>query len=95
MTVRNNSLKIIGVGETSILPGETAELPAGYDKNPVVLRYVARGVFSTVEPEKKKKGAQKAGEPAKVDGSAKTAGAGSTGSQTGEPGSADDSDAKK
>lgn len=71
MIVTNNSLKIIGVGETSILPGETAALPAGYEKNPVVLRYIARGIFSTTEPDKKKKGVQKNAGSDKVDDSVK------------------------
>lgn len=46
MVLRNNSRKIIGIGETTILPDGTAECPEGYESNPVVARYIANGTFS-------------------------------------------------
>lgn len=58
MVVKNNSSKIIGVGETSILPGATEKIPAGYEKNPVIRKYITNGTFSVVKPEKSSKKAQ-------------------------------------
>lgn len=52
MLVKNNSSKIIGIQETSILPGDTGKVPEGYEKNPIVLKYIADGTFSIVEPAK-------------------------------------------
>ena len=76
MLVRNNSSKIIGINETSILPGDTQKVPDGYEKNPVVLKYIENGTFTVVEPvksakkEKTKKdpaeGTKKADDPQKA-----------------------------
>ena len=55
MLVRNNSSKIIGINETSILPGDTQKVPEGYEKNPVVLKYIANGTFAVVKPVKSAK----------------------------------------
>ncbi len=55
MLVRNNSSKIIGINETSILPGDTQKVPDGYEKNPVVLKYIENGTFTVVEPVKSAK----------------------------------------
>lgn len=55
MLVRNKSSKIIGINETSILPGDTQKVPEGYEKNPVVLKYIANGTFAVVEPVKSAK----------------------------------------
>ncbi len=55
MLVRNNSSKIVGINETSILPGTTEKVPDGYEKNPVVLKYIDNGTFSVVEPAKSSK----------------------------------------
>lgn len=72
MLVKNNSSKIVGINETSILPGATETIPEGYEKNPIVLKYIENGTFSVVEPakpakkEKVKKnpeGAKKADDP--------------------------------
>jgi len=54
MLLKNNSNKIIGILQTSILPEETAECPEGYEKNPVIKRYIAKGVLTIVDgqPEK-------------------------------------------
>jgi len=60
MVLKNNSSKIIGIGETSFLPGESAECPEGYTKNPVVQKYIKAGVFSEVKSEKKGSGTKKA-----------------------------------
>ena len=49
MELKNNSNKIIGIGEQSILPGDTAECPKGYENNPVVKKYIASGVFARVD----------------------------------------------
>ncbi len=55
MIVRNKSSKIIGINETSILPGDTQKVPDGYEKNPVVLKYIENGTFTVVEPVKSAK----------------------------------------
>ena len=49
MKIKNNSNKIIGIREQSILPGETAECPKGYENNPVIQKYIASGVFARVD----------------------------------------------
>lgn len=49
MKIKNNSNKIIGIGEQSVLPGETAECPKNYENNPVVKKYIASGVFTRVD----------------------------------------------
>lgn len=55
MLVRNKSSKIVGINETSILPGTTEKVPDGYEKNPIVLKYIANGTFTVVEPVKSTK----------------------------------------
>lgn len=71
MLVKNNSSKVIGINETSILPGDTEKIPDGYEKNPIVLKYIENGTFSVVEPAKpaKKEKAKKdpAGDAKKTD----------------------------
>lgn len=61
MTVYNNSSKIIGIQELSILPGETKPLPAGAEKNPIVLKYIADGTFTEVKAAKKSSGTKDPG----------------------------------
>lgn len=56
MILQNNSSKIIGIGETSFLPGESAECPKSYENNPVVRKYIDDGVFTEIQNEKKKGG---------------------------------------
>ena len=64
MLVRNKSSKIIGINETSILPGDTQKVPEGYEKNPVVLKYIANGTFAVVEPVKSTKKEKTTKDPA-------------------------------
>ena len=64
MLVRNNSSKIIGINETSILPGDTQKVPEGYEKNPVVLKYIANGTFAVVEPVRSAKKEKTKNDPA-------------------------------
>lgn len=49
MYLKNESTKIIGIGSTDILPGETAECPEGYEKNPVIRRYIQNGTFTETD----------------------------------------------
>lgn len=77
MILQNNSSKIIGIGETSFLPGESAECPEGYTKNPVVQKYIKDGFFSEVKSkknateikpvEKRADSAKKTDEPGQAD----------------------------
>lgn len=48
MLIKNNSSKIVGISETSILPGDTGKVPDGYEKNPIVLKYIENGTFSVI-----------------------------------------------
>ena len=64
MLVRNKSSKIIGINETSILPGDTQKVPEGYEKNPVVLKYIANGTFAVVKPVKSAKNEKTQKDPA-------------------------------
>lgn len=89
MILKNNSSKIIGIGETSFLPGESAECPEGYTKNPVVQKYIEGGVFSEIKPEKKGNSTKKANDVAKAEDPVKEGstdpapGPDATGDQTG------------
>lgn len=51
MLLKNNTGKIIGISMKSILPGETAECPEGYENNPVVKRYINNGTFEVIAGE--------------------------------------------
>lgn len=52
MKVTNNSGKIIGVGELPLLPGDTTELPADFDNNPVILSLIEAGKLAkATEPD--------------------------------------------
>lgn len=53
MVLKNNSTKIIGILETSILPNQTEECPAGYENNPVIKKYIKDGVLSVVKEDEK------------------------------------------
>lgn len=68
MVLKNNSKKVIGIGEVSILPGETEECPQGYENNPIVKKYIFDGTFSVVKETKK---SQKQDTTGKVDNSEK------------------------
>ena len=50
MLVNNKHGKIIGAGSFTLLPGETGELPKGYDKDhPVIAFYFDKGYLVEVE----------------------------------------------
>ena len=50
MLVNNRHGKIIGAGSFTLLPGETGELPEGYDKDhPVIAFYFDKGYLVEVE----------------------------------------------
>lgn len=71
MVLKNNSSKIIGIGGTSFLPGESTECPKAYEKNPVVRKYMSNGIFTEVKPEKKGSSTQKS-DPVKTTDPVKT-----------------------
>ncbi len=89
MLVRNNSSKIVGINETSILPGDTGMVPDGYEKNPIVLKYIGNGTFSVVEPAKstkKEKAKKETTEDGKKPDDAQSAGRDSGSAQSGQAG---------
>ena len=49
MYLKNESTKIIGIGNVDILPGEMAECPEGYENNPVIRRYIQNGTFTETD----------------------------------------------
>ncbi len=49
MKITNKSNKIIGMVGLSILPGETAQCPVGYENNPVIQKYIKEGIFEKAE----------------------------------------------
>ena len=52
MLVNNKHGKIIGAGSFTLLPGETGDLPKGYDRNhPVIAFYFDKGYLVEVELE--------------------------------------------
>ncbi len=53
MILKNNSNKVIGINETSLLPGDRKECPKGYENNPVVKKYINNGTFSVEKTTKK------------------------------------------
>lgn len=56
MKLKNRSNKIIGIGNVTVLPGETQEIPAAYETSPVLEVYKKAG-FAEIsgEPEQKQK----------------------------------------
>ena len=46
MKLKNTSNKIIGIGNVTVLPGETQEIPAAYETSPVL------EVYKNREPER-------------------------------------------
>ena len=49
MKVKNNSGKIIGLGNgVNLLPGATGELPTGMEKNPVILALLKKKLLTKV-----------------------------------------------
>ncbi|RKI90439.1 hypothetical protein D7V94_13475 [Parablautia intestinalis] len=53
MKIKNNSNKIVGMTGLSLLPGETAECPKGYENNPVIRKYITKGALAKVEDDVK------------------------------------------
>lgn len=51
MRILNQSAKIIGVGEESLLPGESITLPDIYVGHPVIKKYVTEGRLKILEEE--------------------------------------------
>ena len=49
MKITNKSNKISGMNGLSILPGETAQCPSGYENNPVIQKYISNGVFEKAD----------------------------------------------
>lgn len=45
MRATNISNKIVGFGETVILPGECKEIPVEYERNPVLVHYVRNRII--------------------------------------------------
>jgi hypothetical protein len=50
MNITNNGKKIINVGTLTLLPGQTAPLPEGYEGNPVVAFLIGRGTLTADQP---------------------------------------------
>lgn len=44
MKFKNTSQKIIGIGDVTILPGETKDIPKEYEKNPTLEFYKKKGM---------------------------------------------------
>lgn len=51
MVVKNTSGKVIGFGQSVILPGQEAEVADSFAKNPVVDTYKALGFIEVVKSE--------------------------------------------
>ena len=65
MKIENTSSgKIIGIGEVSVLPGETKEIPEAYETSPILEVYQRQGFVKITG---KPKAAQKSGEKADAD----------------------------
>ena len=48
MKIKNVSTKIIGIGNLTVLPGETKDVPVGYETNPVLSVYKKCGIAEIV-----------------------------------------------
>lgn len=65
MKIENTSIgKIIGIGEVSVLPGETKEVPEAYETSPILEVYRKQGFAKIIG---KPKAVQKAEERAAAD----------------------------
>lgn len=64
MKVTNNSVKIINIGELSLLPGATETVPSGFVGNPVLSFLAKRGDISLYDEEAAAK--EKAAEEARL-----------------------------
>ena len=69
MKIENIGSKIIGIGEVTVLPGETKEIPKAYEKSPVLEVYKkAKMAVITGKPSKQEKSAEQiADEKAKAE----------------------------
>lgn len=69
MKIKNIGGKIIGIGEVTVLPGETKEIPKMYETNPVLEVYKNRGIAELIgKPAKQvKTDAEKEAEKAEAD----------------------------
>ena len=74
MKIKNIGRKIIGFGQTSVLPDETAHIPDSF-KDVVLDTYVALGIVSIIEPAKDK-GETKTDKVGKTDKGGKNNGKG-------------------
>ncbi len=74
MKIKNIGRKIIGFGQTSVLPDETAHIPDSF-KDVVLDTYVALGIVSIIEPAKDK-GETKTAKGGKTDKGGKNNGKG-------------------
>ena len=74
MKIKNIGRKIIGFGQTSVLPDETAHIPDSF-KDVVLDTYVALGIVSIIEPAKDK-GETKTDKGGKTDTGGKNNGKG-------------------
>lgn len=51
MLIKNTGSKVIGFGKTRLLPGETKELPLGYDSSHPVISFLSDMGFIEIKPE--------------------------------------------
>lgn len=73
MKIENiSSGKIIGIGEVTVLPGQTAEIPEAYESSPILEVYKRSGFARIIG---KSKAAQKSEAEAKKEAAAKKAAA--------------------
>lgn len=60
MKITNTSEKVIGFGNTPVLPGESLDVPAEYEGNPVIETYKDLGMITVSGSSPKKKVVKKA-----------------------------------
>ncbi len=73
MRVKNIGHKIIGFGQTTVLPGETVTIPDTFNGNPTIATYEALGYITVIEDKTAAKTGDKTEKTAK-GGKSKTAG---------------------
>lgn len=61
MKVKNNGRKIIGFGQTSVLPGETVDIPDTFKGNATLETFKALGYIEVVEDKPKQDKGSKGG----------------------------------
>jgi hypothetical protein len=62
MKIKNISNKIIGIGSSSILPGETQTVPAAYESSPILAIYAKSKLAEITETGKSERAGKKAEE---------------------------------